>query len=508
MEYKFEDYKEAQKYFDSIEDKAKVLLVKPFKSSKEYKQLAFYKPGITLKEQKEFDKINQEASTNASFMEQMPSGEEKDLLLKPNLFEMIVEDEFDKRITGEKQSRKAIFLSLCSIWIKDMRVPLNTIVSSVSSAGKSYICKQIVELFPANLVIYRSKISGEAFTYWHVNEKDWTWDGKILVLEDIGQAVIDSPTFRVMCSDGSVATVVRNQKAVDLFVNGKPCMLLTTASTSPSKEVLNRFNIVQLDESAKQTEDVAYNEALESKNIPFDPLITKALSLLKRREVHVPFSLDMHNYINKNYGYKDVRMRRDFSRLRDLIKCSTVLYQLQREEQNGKLVATKQDYEIARECINYIQTMTLKGLIHKLRKVYEACIKEDEFTAKDIHASYPFVSLKMWYNYLDALCERELLNTELREVEGVKQKVTYFIVKKGTNLVLPEFEQLKQLKPFTSFNGSKQQQNTLNNQIISQESDKKVTKVSKDNEVKEEEKEDIEVIDFTKTKIKEDLESG
>lgn len=405
------------------------------------------------------------------------------ILKDPGLFDLIVEKELDKKITGENQSRKAIFLSLCSVWIEDMNIPLNTLVSSVSSAGKSYVCQKIIELFPEDLVIYRSKISGEAFTYWHVNEDDFTWNGMILVLEDIGQSVLDSPTFRVMCSDGSVATVVRNQRAVDLIVNGKPCILITTASTNPSKEILNRFNIVQLDESAKQTEAVAYNEAIESKNEEYNPAITKALNLLKRKKVHVPFALDVQKYITTNYSWTDVRMRRDFSRLRDLIKCSTVLHQFQREiNTDGKLIATKQDYNIARECINYIQTMTLKGLVHKLRKIHEACIKEGEFTAKEIHAAHPIVSLQMWYKYLDDLCERGLLDTELREREGVKQKVTYYTVRKGTNLSLPDFEQLKQLKQINHNNDSGDQEITSNTEIISQESSLKVLKVLKDND--------------------------
>ena len=404
------------------------------------------------------------------------------ILEDPDLFGLIVDRELEKKITGENQSRKAIFLSLCSVWIEDMNIPLNTLISSVSSAGKSYVCQKITELFPEDLVIYRSKISGEAFTYWHVNEDEWTWDGKILVLEDIGQSVLDSPTFRVMCSDGSVATVVRNQRAVDLIVNGKPCILITTASTNPSKEILNRFNIVQLDESAKQTEAVAYNEALESKNEKYDPMITQALGLLKRRQVIVPFALDMQKYITKHYSWEDVRMRRDFSRLRDLIKCSAVLHQFQRKEQDGKLIATKQDYEIARECINYIQTMTLKGLVHKLRKIYEACVKEREFTAKEIHATHPIVSLQMWYKYLDDLCERGLLDTELREREGVKQKVTFYTVRKGTSLSLPEFEQLKQLKQIKYKTASEQPGINPNNKIISQGSSLKVLKVLKDND--------------------------
>ena len=363
------------------------------------------------------------------------------ILKNPNLFENI-NKEFEKQITGEEKSRKAIFLSLCSIWVTNTEIPLNLLVSSESSAGKSFICKKIINIFPKKLVVWKSKISSEAFTYWHTNENDWSWDGKICYLEDVKQDLLDSSTFKVMCSEGSEAGVVRNQKYIDLIVNGKPCMLVTTAGTTPNSEILNRFSIVQLDESAKQTHDITFNQAMEFKQEEYTQKIIDSLLLLKRVSVTIPFAPQIHNFITKNYSWNDVRMRRDFSRLIDLIKCSAVLHQFQRKENDGKLTATEQDYEIARGCINYIQTTTLKGLTHKLKKAYEFCIKEKEFTATDIHSQHPFVSKQMWYIYLDGLCERELLKTELRENPNSKKRVTYYLVPDQTSFDLPNYKKL------------------------------------------------------------------
>lgn len=389
---------------------------------------------------------------------QEPKEEELEILKDPNLFNLITEQEFDKQITGEYKSRKAIFLSLCSIWVKNTEIPLNTFVSSESSAGKSYVCGKILDIFPKELYEKRSKITAEAFTYWHTNEDNWTWDGKICYLEDINQAVLDSPTFKIMCSEGSIATIVRNQKAVDLFVSGKPCMLLTTARTNPTMELLNRFSITQLDESSKQTHDITYNQALELKNEKYDGNIVSSLKKLKREDVSVPFGIYMQKFITKNYTWNDVRMRRDFSRLRDLIKCSAVLHQHQRKRKGNKIIASEQDYEIAREVISYIQTTTLKGLTHKLKKIYGFCIKEETFTAKDIHSKHPIVSQKMWYLYLDQLCERGLLTTELKDSitimsdgsERIGKKVTHFKVPETTSFKLPSYSVLITIDTFNT----------------------------------------------------------
>ena len=144
-------------------------------------------------------------------------------------------------------------------------------------------------------------------------------------------------------------------------------------------------------------------------------------------------------------------MRRDFSRLIDLIKCSATLHQFQREtDEKGRIIATEQDYKIAKECINYIQKNTLKGLIHKLRKAYDCCLEMKDFTAKDIHATYPIVSLQMWYRYLDQLCEKEMLKTELRTKDGSDKNVTYYFIKQEGILVLPDFHELNELNEIIS----------------------------------------------------------
>lgn len=366
-----------------------------------------------------------------------------EFLKDKDLFEKIVK-EFDKKIVGEEKSKRAIFLSLCSVWVANSEVPLNTLVSSESSAGKSFVCKNIIKLFPEELVVYRTKITPEAFTYWKKDSPDWSWEGRICYLEDISQSILDAPTFKVMCSEGSIATIVIKQKAVDINIKGKPVMLITTARTNPNTEILNRFQIVSLDESAKQTREIIFRQAKQDFNKKYDDRIKLAFRSLKRKNVEIPYMEKIAQFLQENYNFNSIRLRRDFSRLMDLIRCSSVLHQYQREGKEGKIMANEQDYQIAREVINYIQTATFKGLTHKLKKSFEACKELGEFTASEIHSKFPFVSQKMWYKYLDDLCERGMLTTELKKVEDSKKRVTYYSLNKETNFELPEFDLLPQ----------------------------------------------------------------
>ncbi len=367
-----------------------------------------------------------------------------ELLNNPNLFEIIIK-EFSKKIEGEEKSKKAIFLSLCSIWNKDSEVPLNSLVSSESSAGKSFICKNIIKIFPKELVEYRTKITPEAFTYWKRGDDGWSWDGKICYLEDISQAILDAPTFKVMCSEGSTATIVIKQKAVDIEINGKPVMLVTTARTNPNTEILNRFQIIGLDESREQTKAIIFRQATQKNNSAYDEKISLSLKALKRKKVYIPFAEKIAEFLNQEYTFDAIRLRRDFSRLLNLIRCSAVLHQFQRKNIDRETIeATEQDYLIASEVINYIQAATFKGLTHKLKKSFECCKKLKEFTAKEIHASFPFCNQKMWYIYLDDLCERGMLTTELRKTEDSKKQVTYYKIPQQINFFLPEFKNLPQ----------------------------------------------------------------
>ncbi|RPJ30268.1 MAG: hypothetical protein EHM25_06855 [Nitrosopumilales archaeon] len=372
-----------------------------------------------------------------------PTQECLDILKNPKLFEMIIK-ELDKKIEGEEKSKKAITLSLCSVWNKNSEVPLNTLVSSESSAGKSYICKSIIKLFPKEIIEYRTKITPEAFTYWK-NGEEWNWDGKICYLEDISQGILDAPTFKVMCSEGSIATIVIKQKAVDIEVKGKPVMLITTARTNPNTEILNRFQIIGLDESSKQTRAIVFRQARQKNGMAYNESVVNSLRFLKRKNVYIPYAENIATFLDKNYNFNAIRLRRDFSRLLDLIKCSAVLHQYQRKELDSETIeATEQDYFIASDVINFIQTATFKGLTHKLTKAFDCCKELREFTSKEIHAHFPFVNQKMWYNYLDDLCERGMLTAELRKTEESKKQVTFYKINEDGGFSLPNYTELLQ----------------------------------------------------------------
>lgn len=365
------------------------------------------------------------------------------ILRDTNLFNRITVDEFNKTIVDERAARRAIFLSLCSCWVKNLQGLPNVLVNSESSAGKSYITKQIIKIFPKEMVEYRTKISPEAFTYWHNPqfEPDWNWDGKILYLEDTSQKILDSDTFKVMCSEGSTATVVIKQRAYDIEIKGKPVMILTTANTNPNNEVLNRYTIITLTETPEQTAKILQGQAkkaCQTEQEKYDLTLIHALRALRRVEVNVPFAESLVDTFPK----EQLRVRRDFPRFLDFIRASAAFHQYQRENQGNVVIANKQDLDLALEVFNSINTSEVFGLTKKLKTAYDNCLaysrEKGAFTAKDIYCNFPFVSEKSWYGILDDLAKLGLIEITLDKKEGSDKKVMYFhpkSLKKTTTVV-------------------------------------------------------------------------
>jgi len=364
----------------------------------------------------------------------------------PEFFNLITINEFDKTIVGERKTRQAIFLSLCSIWVKNLQSQINALVNSESSAGKSYVCKKVYDIFPDKLKQYRTKISAEAFTYWHDSrrEPEWDWDGKICYLEDIRESVINSDTFKIMCSEGSTATIVRNQLAIDIEIVGQPIMLITTATAQPTAEILNRFNLLPLDETEEQTEKILEYQSLEAMGKTkkdYDERIKKSLERLERVNVVVPFA----DKIFAHFPKTSLRVRRDYVRFLDLIKSSSALHQYLREkDKDDNIIATKHDYELARSCLNCFRHRGVFGLATRLRKAFDSCnqIEPKPFTAKEIYTFNPFVNQANWYNYLDKLVELNLLSIEIVRKEGIPKPVKVYTPIISQIINLPEYDNL------------------------------------------------------------------
>jgi hypothetical protein len=370
-----------------------------------------------------------------------------EILKDPDLFERI-NREFDKKIVREEDTRKAIFLCSCGRLVKNCNLAsYNLIINSESGAGKDWVTDNVLRIWGEGIYVKRTRISEKVFTYWHNPkfEPEWTWDGKIFYNEDISNNVLNSDVFKVMASSGSSATVLINQRPVDIEIRGKPVIMITTASNTPSKELLRRFVIVNLDEGIHQTREIMKRQGeLAESGISdeYDEMITKALQTLKRVKVKIPYASKLYKFFPADH----VIMRTNFNRFLDLIKASAALHQFQRENDGEYIYANGQDYDIARQVLlKTTSNQSMIPLTKNQKKLLEILneLGDNWSSVSDLEPKVTFMSESQLRRELDRLVGYGFLLKDKEHREGSRKPVMVYQRKKFTKISIPTWEGIK-----------------------------------------------------------------
>jgi len=383
------------------------------------------------------------------------------ILMDPLLFERIVCDGLDHKIVEEDLARKCIFLcAMGSYVLNAKRTSYNLLVNAESGAGKDHVTDAVLKIMPNEIVQKRTRISPAALTYWHDAkwEPNWTWDGKILYLEDCSNQILNCDVFKVFTSGGSHATIVKDQRAVDIVIKGKPVVIITSASADPAAEMIRRFMVVNLNESRKQTSDVmkkwAENSMVIKKEVEYNDY-HEALKYLLPFNVIIPWANKLVPYMNNEH----LHMRTHFSRFLDLIKASAVVHQWQREkEEENIIIAEELDYNISRELIiktasnNRMVPLTKnqKDIIENLKEMglntifTEEDIVEVGWTHSELLAKLPFGRTQL-YDELNKLVKFGFVNkTNYRFGNDFKKTIVYHY-QETSPISIPTWEEMNNL---------------------------------------------------------------
>jgi len=425
-----------------------------------------------LKEEKLVDGRKQymkEIKEELDYEFQYPEPDEESLkiLQHPNLLN-IVDKEFDKLIVGEKKPRKAIFLFSCGRLVENAEsTSTNLIVNDETGLGKDYVTRNVLALWGDGVVSHKKRISPTTFTYWHncKFEPTWSWDNKVVYLEDISNSVLNSDTFKIMTSNErdkiSSSLIVIKNSPINIEVRGKPGFILTIADANPRNELLRRFPNISLDSSTDQSKAIVKRWAeFKEKGIrpEYNPKIKKALEFLRPIKVIVPYA----KKIAANISYEHPIIRTNFTRFIDIIAFSTALHQYQREtDKEGCKLANEKDYEIGREIIFEItsnkRTIPLTRQQKKIIGVFEKLEKDTKtrlgYSVKELLQHITFLGERQMYRYLDKLSELEVLKRGVREKyssvdeegnpHGTKKEITTYQLIKLEKFNLPKWEDLQ-----------------------------------------------------------------
>ena len=388
-----------------------------------------------------------------SFHEVEAPFEALEILKNPNLFREITEKELDKKIVGEVESRKVIFLCANGRLVENHQIAsYNLLVNDDAGVGKDFVTGATLDILPKDEYVHKTRISPAVFTYWHnpAFEPDWSWNKKVFYPEDISESVLNSDVFKVMSSKGSSATIVIKQRAIEIDIQGKPVLITTTATATPNPELTRRFVILNLDSSENQTKEIMkrHSEYAKKGIVPeYNKDFTEAMSYLERVKVSIPFA----ELIDEYFPTQNIIMRTHYPRFLDFIKASASFHQFQRKKEDGFILAEGQDYDIARNCFmklcsnKYMIPLTINQ--KKILKIFEKEI--EPISSSQFHAKYNFMSLKaMIYNF-GILAKYGLLETDTGKDSYGRDMEVYSLAKSynpNEKLEIPTYEDLCRLE--------------------------------------------------------------
>lgn len=341
----------------------------------------------------------------------------KQILKKMNDPDLLIDTikEIQKEVAGEEDTIIALIIVSTTRLLKGaLPESKNLFLSDKTGIGKDWVTKKTLEvIIPEENLCHVTKMSNEAFTYWHNPkfEREWTWDDKVIHFEDINQSLLNTSTFKVMSSGGSSAVVVKEQRTIEIPINGKPCMILTSHHANPEDEALRRFPIGSLNDTEEQTKKVKEKitkKYIDKKEETIDYILRSAVQSLEVSDVIIPFV-----EIIQDFFPNDILMRTHYQRFLNYICASAIFHQNQREKiDDGKLIATPDDYMIARMVLIYTTSNPkMIPMSKEYREVIELIQKNpEELTINELFLHPNFNHSKMWlYRNLPKLCSTGII---------------------------------------------------------------------------------------------------
>lgn len=339
----------------------------------------------------------------------------REYLKQKRLWDYIVIEELNKKHKGDIPAKEVLFL--CAIGRKVLNkktYSYNVLTLTTSSAGKDHMSSSVLKIFPKEDCEIYGRISAKSLNYLHSldSEPDYTYDGRIIYLKEITEEILNNEVMKEFTSgDEAISQVaITKQKGagVDIIrIRGHPVVVTTTATTIPSEEIRNRFNILKLDLSEEQTKRTFICQEEE-----YDRNIQTWIRELKEYKVEIPAYL--MNFIVKAFPKNKIRYRRDFQRFLDFIKAITLFNQELREKQDEwTLIAEPEDYDRAKDIfINAFSTcadIPLKDIDTRIIKVLEN--SDYPLSAKSIlNELGGIISLQNLYPHLRNLVSKEILD--------------------------------------------------------------------------------------------------
>jgi len=228
-----------------------------------------------------------------------------------------------------------------------------------SGSGKSHLMKVHIRLVPAQYRV-SSALSPKAAYYMNLKEGMVVFSDDVNMSIEMEEIIKRATTNYQECTDYNT---VYNGAGKKLIIPPRINWFLTSVNAEASKEVLNRqltFSTIETQKHKisifENQRDCAIKGIYEFTEITEDILVCRAIyEMIKSQtfKVKIPFA--------KQIELKDTSDSRVFPLFLDMIKGYTIFFHKQRKNEDGFLIATKDDFDKAKKLfINQLNNITTK----------------------------------------------------------------------------------------------------------------------------------------------------
>lgn len=315
-----------------------------------------------------------------------------ELLEDSNLLDRILSDYDACGLVGEETNKLLCYLACVS---RRLTQPLAVLIQSSSAAGKTTLMDAALAFVPPEEQVKYSAMTGQSLYYMgQTNLKH-----KVLAIAEEEGVAQASYALKLLQSEGKL-TLASTEKDSDTGrqqtqhyqVEGPVMMFLTTTAENPDPELQNRCITLRVNETPEQTaaiherQRMAYTLNGHNDVDAIYQLHQNAQRLLQPLKVVIPWTDKL------TFRSDQTRMRRDHVKYLSLIASLTLLHQFQREQQDGCVIATKEDVEVANNLANEALGKSLGSLMPQTRQLL---LLLDEYVPKSKRSEVRFTQREL-----------------------------------------------------------------------------------------------------------------
>lgn len=295
----------------------------------------------------------------------------KHLLLDPDLLKQVGSVIRLCGYAGDLTSPILVYIGLSS---RHLERPMNVTVLAQSSSGKNRVVDAALELVPKDAYHLEKSGSARALIYTDVD-----FAHKAVIVAEADSIPEDGPAasaIRSLAADNYMSYDVVEKDGSGQFTTRHveklgPTGLITTTTRPLGTQMSTRMLTITVSDSQEQTRAVLMSHAASvnggQAQVDLSAFIALQswLAIAGVHAVTIPFAPQLARAVPVNL----VRMRRDFRQMLTVIQTVALLHQCQRErDRNGSVIASLEDYRIARELLLDVFTATATGGVTQLMR--------------------------------------------------------------------------------------------------------------------------------------------